>query len=292
MVDDRTLLEEIADLVAAEAIEDDCAVLPLNGSCLVATTDMLHQSTDFPPGMSDVQAGWMAAAASLSDIAAMGAMPWGLLIAVGLDLPHRLRPVMEGAVACGKEAGCPIIGGDIDFHQELTIVTTGIGSVEKEFLVRRRGSQPGDVICVTGSLGRAQAALEGHTKYQRFLFEPHPRVREGQQIGRAGATSMMDISDGLALSLYDLLKVNSVGYTIDSRRLPFITDIPEYKAKEYALYGGGDYELLFTIPPHRMTRLTIDFSIIGEVIEERTVLLDGAPLAAKGYQHTWEVNKE
>ncbi|MDD1672373.1 MAG: thiamine-phosphate kinase [Methanomicrobiales archaeon] len=291
-MDDRALLRDIADLVAAEATDDDCAVLLLNGSFLVATTDMLHQSTDFPPGMTDFQAGWMAAAASLSDIAAMGARPWGLLIAVGLDLPHRLRPVLEGAVACGKSVECPIIGGDIDSHQELTIVTTGIGSVEKEYLVRRRGSQPGDLICVTSILGRAQAALEGYIQYRRFLFEPRPRVREGQQIGRAGATSMMDLSDGLALSLHDLLRVNNAGYTIESRRLPIISDIPEHKAQELALYGGGDYELLFTIPPDRVTELTIDHHIIGTVIQDHTVLLDGVPLEARGYRHTWQVTND
>lgn len=287
MVDDRTLLEDIADLVAAEATDDDCAVLPLNGSFLVATTDMLHQSTDFPLGMTDFQAGWMAAAASLSDIAAMGARPWGLLIAVGFDLPHRLRPVIEGAVACGKSVECLIIGGDIDSHQELTIVTSGFGSVEKEYLVRRRGSKVGDLICVTGTLGRAQAALEGHTQYQHFLFQPNPRVREGQQIGRSGATSMMDLSDGLALSLHDLLRVNNAGYAIESRWLSIISDIPEHKAQELALYGGGDYELLFTIPPNRVTGLIIDYQIIGTVIQEHTVLLDGVPLEARGYQHTW-----
>lgn len=288
MVDDRALLREIAGLLSAGAIENDCAILPMNGSFLVATTDMLHQSTDFPMGITDFQVGWMAAAASLSDIAAMGAEPCGLLVAVGLDLPHRLRPVMEGAAACGKDVGCPIIGGDIDSHQELTIVTTAIGSVQREYLVKRRGSNVGDLICVTGMLGRAQAALEGNQRYQRFLFEPRPRIREGQQIGRAGATSMMDLSDGLALSLHDLLNVNSGGYAVESSRLPAITDVPERTAHMLACFGGGDYELLFTIPADRTSSLTVKYHVIGQVIHEHAVLLDGAPLEAKGYQHTWK----
>jgi len=246
-VDDRDLLESIIDLVGTERARDDCAVLPVGEGILVATTDMLHTKTDFPEGMTDWQCGWMAVAVTLSDIASMGAAPRWILLAVGLDRPERLRPVMEGAKACCDRYGAELVGGDIDSHDELTLVSTGLGRAEPAHLVRRRGSRPGDLVCVTGVLGRAQAAIEGYAQYRRNLFEPQPRVAEGQILARSGATSMMDISDSLALSLHDLTLANPCGYRVDSAMVPVVEDIPYEKALDLALYGGGDYELLFTI---------------------------------------------
>ncbi len=289
MVDDRTLLAMIGDLVGADRIEDDCAILPLDGTTLVATTDMLHEQTDFPAGMNEMQMGWMAVAATLSDIAAMGASPALLLIAVGLDRAERLLPIMEGAKACCSAYNTPLAGGDIDDHQELTLVTSAIGFTEHP--VRRRGSCVGDRICVTGILGQAHAALQGHHQYDCFLFEPHPRIAEGKAIAQAGATSLMDISDGLALSLHDLATANEVGYAIETRRLPRPGDVAEEEALEYALFGGGDYELLFTIPPGQLPFLEIPATMIGEVVPLHGVFADGIPLPARGYQHQWEMGR-
>jgi thiamine-monophosphate kinase len=287
-VDDRDLLESIIDLVGDRA-RDDCAVLPLGESILVATTDMLHTKTDFLEGMTDWQCGWMAIAVTLSDIASMGAAPRYILLAVGLDRPERLRPVMEGAKACCDRYHAELVGGDIDSHDELTLVSTGLGTVEPAHLVRRKGSQAGDLVCVTGVLGRAQAAIDGYTQYQRVLFQPQPRVTEGQILGRSGATSMMDISDGLALSLSDLTLANPCGYRITSAMIPVIEDVPYEKALELALYGGGDYELLFTIPGEKLPLDGVTYHVIGHVVGEPGAFLDGMPLERRGYQHRWKV---
>jgi thiamine-monophosphate kinase len=286
-VDDRDLLESIVDLVGVDRTRDDCAVIPMGETVLVATTDMLHTKTDFLPGMTDWQCGWMAIAVSLSDIASMGAAPRWVLLAVGLDRPERLRPVMEGAKACCDRYGAGLVGGDIDSHDELTLVSTGLGTVEPAHLVRRQGSRPGDLICVTGILGRAQAAIDGYSQYRKFLFEPQPRVAEGQLLGRSGATSMMDISDGLALSLYDLTLANRCGYRVTSAMIPVIEDIPYEKALELAVYGGGDYELLFTIPPERLPLEGMAYQVIGHVIGEPGAFLNGVPMERRGYQHRW-----
>jgi thiamine-monophosphate kinase len=288
VVDERTLLATLTSLLGAETLANDCALVPLDDVFLVATTDMLHEQTDFPPEMSDWQRGWMAAAASLSDIAAMGARPILLLIAVGLDRPDRLRSLMEGAVACCKEHGTTLGGGDIDSHQELTLVSTGIGIAGRDRVVRRTGARAGDAICVTGILGRAQAALIGHRPYERSLFEPRPRIREGAVIADSGATSMMDISDGLALSLHDLARVNEVGYEIHADQLPIIPELPPDEARDLALFGGGDYELLFTIPHTSLPLPGLDVYHIGDVIADHQVLVDGRPLPARGYQHWWK----
>jgi len=286
-VDDRDLLESIIDLVGDRA-RDDCAVLPMGDVILVATTDMLHTKTDFLEGMTDWQCGWMAIAVTLSDIASMGAAPRYILLAVGLDRSERLRPLMEGAKACCDRYGAELVGGDIDSHDELTLVSTGLGTVEPAHLVRRRGSRAGDLVCVTGVLGRAQAAIEGYARYRKFLFEPQPRVTEGQILGRNGATSMMDISDGLALSLFDLTLANPCGYRITSAMIPVIEDIQYEKALEFALYGGWDYELLFTIPGEKLPLDGMTYHVIGHVVGEPGAFLNGMPMERRGYQHRWK----
>lgn len=287
-MDDRALLSGILDLVDRDQAGDDCAVLPCGDLLLVVTTDMVHEATDFPPGMTEWQKGWMAAAVTVSDIAAMGASPVALLIAVGLDRPDRFRPLMEGAAACCRRYGGAIVGGDIDRHRELTVVTTGLGTVEPERIVRRRGSRPGDLVGITGVPGRAQAALEGYPQFREYLLEPQPRVKEGMALGKAGATAMMDTSDGLALSLHDLQAVNDCGFAIASVLLPIPGGVPEAQARSLALFGGGDYDLLFTIPEGRLPVPGVDARIIGRVVRERGVVLDSEPLPARGYAHVWE----
>jgi thiamine-monophosphate kinase len=248
---------------------------------------MLHETTDFPAGMTDWQIGWMSAAVTLSDIASMGATPSILLLAVGLDHPQRLREIMRGARDCCSQAGARIAGGDIDHHAELTIVSSGLGMVAPGHIVRRSGASAGDLICVTGVLGCAQAALNGYHQYDKSLLEPQARVREGEVLGRNGATSMMDLSDGLAISLYDLFEANSCGYSVNSGKIPTPAGVPPDEALNLALYGGGDFELLFTVPCDRAIPAGIHCSVIGTVIRDHCVLLDGYVMDRKGYEHTW-----
>jgi thiamine-monophosphate kinase len=238
--------------------------------------------------MSDWQIGWMSAAVTLSDIASMGAEPKYLLIAVGLDTWQNLAGVMQGAQDCCTRFGAAIIGGDIDRHGELTVVTTGLGLVDKNHLVRRTGAQPGDLVCITGTPGQAQAYLDGYLQYQKALFEPQPRVEAGQHLGRAGVSAMMDDSDGIALSLYDLLSVNECGFSLDSTKLPIPAGIPAKEARELALYGGGDYELIFTVPPQRHPVDGVSYTVIGTTIKEKIVIIDDQPVEKRGYQHRWE----
>lgn len=286
-MDDRDLLRNVVAIIGEENCRDDCAVLPYGENFLVATTDMLHETTDFPKGMTDWQAGWMSAAVTISDIAAMGAVPAYLLIAVGLDKAGRLSGILQGAKDCCDRFGAKIVGGDIDHHGELTVVTTGLGTVEKDRIVRRCGSGVGDAICVTGTPGRAQAALDGYHIHDPALLEPQPRVKEGRILGAAGVTAMMDVSDGIALSLHDLRSVNPCGYAVDTALLPLPESVPEPAAREMALYGGGDFELIFTCPKDRLPVKGVRYTVIGEVIPDPVVLADGQPLPKRGYQHRW-----
>jgi len=285
-VDERELRKVVREVIGSEHTLDDCAAFPCGAGLLVTTTDMLHEETDFPPGMTDWQRGWMGAAVTISDIAAMGADPACVLMAVGLDRSARLRDILEGAKACCERCGAVLAGGDLDSHRELTIVSSGIGFADQ--VVRRGGARPGDLIGITALLGRAQAALDGYRHYERFLFEPMPRCEEGRILARAGVTAMMDISDGLVASLHDMLDANECGFSIGSALLPPIEGVDPGRSREYALFGGGDFELLFTCPPQILPLSGVEIRVIGTVIEEHTVRIDGKVASPRGYLHTWD----
>lgn len=288
-MDDRALLSSVRAVIGDRDLGDDCAVIPLGDRCLVLTTDMLHASTDFPEDMTDWQRGWMAAAVTLSDIASMGAEPLALLLAAGLDDPGRLEAITRGASDCCLRHGGRLVGGDIDRHDELTLVSTALGEIEPGLLVLRSGASPGDLVCVTGTPGRAMAGLDEWDGHRLALLEPQPRVREGRALARAGASAMMDLSDGLALSLYDLTRVNRCGFRLRPESLPRPVGVPEPSATEFALYGGGDFELLFCISADRFPVDGVEATVIGEVTgEEGAVLFDGALVERRGYEHHWE----
>jgi thiamin-phosphate kinase len=171
---------------------EDCAVIDItDAEYLVATTDMFHRTTDFPEEMSAWQIGWMSAAGTLSDIAAMGAHPCGLLVSIGLpDIPPVfVESMIEGLSACARECGTAIIGGDTDSHQELTITGTALGRVRKDQILRRRGAQVGDLVCVTGAKRSdpPEAWRAGRRSGLRHRVSRHSRRRhEGTGIrGRA-----------------------------------------------------------------------------------------------------------
>ena len=285
-MDERALKRVVMEVVGRDAVLDDCAILPLDDRFLVISTDMLHASTDFPEQMTDWQVGWMSVAVTLSDIAAMGADPADILLAVGLDDPSRLRPILEGAKACCDAYGARFAGGDLDSHRELTLVSSGTGFTRKP--VRRAGSKVGDVVGIVGVPGRAQAALEGHTEYQQFLFTPCPRVEEGRLLAAAGASSMMDVSDGLLASLFDMQEANSCGYEIITSQIPLIEGVHPDLALDLALRGGGDFGLLFTCRPEVLPLPIPELYVIGRVIEEPSVKIDGQPVEVIGYQHHWD----
>lgn len=285
-MDERALKRVVVEVLGKEAVIDDCAILPVGDTFLVESTDMLHASTDFPDGMTDWQIGWMSVAVTLSDIAAMGADPSDILLAVGLDEPSRLRAILEGAKACCDTYGARFAGGDLDSHRELTLVSSGTGFSRRP--VRRAGSRVGDVVGIVGIPGRAQAALEGYPEYQQYLFTPRPRIDEGRVLAAAGATSMMDISDGLLASLFDLRDANACGYEISTSQIPAIAGVPHDIGLDLALRGGGDFGLLFTCPAGILPLPIPELYVIGRVIAEHEVVVDGQPAAVRGYQHRWD----
>ncbi|HCP32367.1 TPA: hypothetical protein DIT45_03890 [Candidatus Acetothermia bacterium] len=167
----------------------------------------------------------------------------------------------------------------------------GIGEATQPVL--RKGAQLGDLVCVTGELGRTQAALHlfaaGSLKRANTLFCFSPRIAWGCKLAGL-ATSMIDISDGLAHSLHLLAHESKVGCSIKEAGFPVIFDLHEVLApterSEALLFGGEDYELLFTLPERLISAIDkeVCYSVIGKVTKGG-VLLDGSKLPDRGYEH-------
>jgi thiamine-monophosphate kinase len=277
-ISERQLIKRISKILGG-IIEDDCATIDIDDRYLVVTTDMLHRETDFPQIMTPWQIGWMVVAVNLSDIAAMGASPAGLLIAAGLTPDTNLSftdELFTGFLDCASAFDTTILGGDIDSSRELTITGCALGFVEKDLILRRTGARPGDLLCTTGFLGSAGAGLYAlnqsdlENKFISYLLKPHPRLKEGRALAFSrSVTSMMDNSDGLALSIYDLSRVNNVGFVVKEENLPIAPGIEEMvgheKAIEFAISAGGDFELIFTINPDSLeaAKKACDLNVIG-----------------------------
>ena len=300
---ERDLILRISEILGGVE-NDDCAVIDAGERYLVVTTDMLHRKTDFPDIMNPLQMGWMSVAVNLSDIAAMGAEPAGVLIAAGLppeaDL-YFIDELFSGFGDCASYYGTRILGGDTDSHQELTITGTALGFVEKDRVIRRKGAREGDLLCTTGSLGGAGAGLLAwqvgrlDSPFIEKLLEPEPRLAEGRALALSGAvTAMMDNSDGLALSLSDLAGVSQVGFVVDEDAIPIAPGLSEAvgkkAAQELVMSAGGDFELVFTVRREDLegARRACKLTVIGEVVNEGIwIEKDGErkPIAAKGYEH-------
>ncbi|SFR63116.1 thiamine-monophosphate kinase [Halogeometricum rufum] len=289
-MDERSALRLLAaDLPAAG---DDAAVV--NG--LVVTTDMLHETTDFPTGTTRYTAGWRAVAASLSDVAAMGADATAAVAAYGaptLD-ETELRDFVRGAREACEAAGADYVGGDLDTHGEFTVATTALGETDAPIL--RSGATPGDVVCVTGALGRSAAALRafdaGDHDRANDLFRFTPRVAAGVAL-RPHATAAMDSSDGLARSLHQLADASDCGFEVEWDAVPVhdaVTDYARDPDDERAMiaYFGEDFELVFTLPAGAVSAvrdaLSVPLTVVGDVTREG-VLADDVPLPDEGYTH-------
>jgi thiamine-monophosphate kinase len=287
---------EVLRLIAARvaAAGDDAAILPFAETSLLLTTDMLHRETDFPAGTTPRTIGWRSVAVSLSDLAAMGARPLAVLLALAdADLDEDLvSGILDGAISCCKQASTEHVGGDIDRQQELTLVSTGVG--EAIHPVQRGGATVNDLICVTGEIGRTAAGLalfsSGALREANDLFCFPPRIGWGMKLAGV-ASSMIDISDGLAHSLHLITSRIDTGFEIDWDRLPISptlisSGIAGDELREAALFTGEDYELLFTVPADRIGEIDpgVRFTIIGRVREDG-YFIDGDELPDRGYEH-------
>jgi thiamine-monophosphate kinase len=277
-------------------IGDDAAVWqPTPGAQIVVTTDSLVERVHFRRDWTDWESlGHKTLAVNVSDLAAMGAIPKLAVISLGLDGGERiddLQALYSGLGALARRLGMTIAGGDIvRSPQGLILHVTAIGETPGQRVLTRSGAGVGDLIGVTGTLGASAAGLgllglncddarrraaTAHHLIEAHL-RPEPRVALGAVLLRLGATSAMDLSDGLLGDLPKILAASGVAARLDEKTIPVAAAVRALFPDEWvdlALRGGEDYELLFTAP--RRTWDAIDraareaggtVTAIGEVI--------------------------
>ncbi|MFC4139197.1 MULTISPECIES: thiamine-phosphate kinase [unclassified Microbacterium] len=281
---------------------DDAAVIAAPSGAVVATTDTLVHGPDFRLAWSSgFDLGWKAAAVNLADVAAMGATPTALLVALAVPRDLRLSFVEQLAdgfhAACDALApGCAVVGGDLTVSDVLTIAVTALGDLGGVRAVTRSGARPGDVVAIAGEMGLAAQGLgvlfgrfrDGDTPIPvdaaaltseeraavTAQLRPVPPIGLGPVAAVAGATAMMDVSDGLALDAGRMADASEVTIALDRAALGI--------HPRRALAGGEDHALLATFPGDA---LPPGFRRIGRVIArtEHPVLHDGEPVGPLGW---------
>ena len=290
----------------ASGIGDDCAAIPAGDGQLVVSVDLAVEGVHFRRDwLTPEEIGWRATAAALSDLAADGARPTGVLTSIGLprDTPEAdLLGLASGIGAAVRSAGARLLGGDLTGSDLWVIDVTVLGHAPRR--VTRDGAVPGDSLWVTGTLGGARAALQAWQDGQepapdaRAAFaHPVPRWETGLALAAAGATAMIDLSDGLAGDAAHLAAASDCGMVIELERLPVAPAARALagaaEAPAFAARGGEDYELLVAMPPgfagprSLATATRVPLTLIGWV-ESGTgakLLLNGAPVVLRGYDH-------
>jgi thiamine-monophosphate kinase len=258
-------------------IGDDCAILrPPPGHDLLVTTDFLIEDLHFVRSkQTAAEIGWKALARGLSDIAAMGGTPQAALFSLAAApwvCRNFLADFYKGARKLAALHKVSIVGGDLSVAPRFVCDVTVIGSAPRGKALRRSGARPGDIIAVSGPLGRAAAA--NYVEHPG----PQPRFDAGRPLRKAGATACMDLSDGLAMDLHRLALESGVSAALDG-----VLPSAPGATLDHALFGGEDYELLATLPPK--ARLPRGFTRIGVVVKGKPgkVTFAGAPLPPKGW---------
>ncbi|MDP5015773.1 MAG: thiamine-phosphate kinase [Dolichospermum sp.] len=325
-IGEQGLLERLQRFCPADIIGDDAAVLEtVPNQSLIVTTDMLVDGVHFSDvTTSPEDAGWRAAAANLSDLAAMGANPVG--ITVGLGLPgdvtvNWVERLYQGMTRCLEKYGVKIVGGDIVRSPITTLAITAFGQANPNFIIRRATAQLEDVIVVTGTHGGSRVGLEillhpeiGHhlkpeqkqaliTAHQR----PNPRLdvisilKEILTSPCPIPISGMDSSDGLADAILQICRASNVGAVIASTQIPLPSAFEGWltpkQSLEYALYGGEDFELVLCLPAEPalalVQKLGTGAAIIGTINPGSKVILhhekaeipDQVLSLSQGFQH-------
>ena len=293
-------------------IGDDCALLQIpDGKQLAVSVDTLVADVHFPADADPELIAERALRTNLSDLAAMGADP--LWFTLALTLPEAnedwLRSFSRGLFKCAREYGIALVGGDTT-SGPLSITIQVMGATQPHQTLRRDGANVGDFVLVTHFVGDGAAALaaiqnthtftDEHADYllQRF-YRPTPRLHESALI-RELASSALDISDGLVADLQHICDASDLGAVIDVESLPLSPALKsinnDSQAYQWALSGGDDYELCFTVAPEKMADIAmliaqekLQATVVGEMIAGSKVICEyeGEPfeLAKTGYQH-------
>lgn len=293
-----------------KGIGDDCAVIEKSGNQrYVVTTDALVENIHFLTRISTYkEIGQKAINVSISDISAMGAIPRFLFITIAIPKKMEYSNILElseGFRISSNRYNVIIAGGDtVRCKNNIFISITAIGTADKDRIIYRNGANSGDIIAVTGSLGKSHAGLrliqsgERNRKLEKFYHIPIPRVREGNILAKYGVSSMIDISDGLISEIKHICYSSGKGAVINTENIPISTEakIVAKKLKEnsldYALYGGEDYELLFTAPVNVFNKIKniLPVTKIGYITEETEEVISHRGICFNtGYDHFTDI---
>lgn len=296
---------------------DDASALSLaDGRALVINTDMLVWETDVPRGMTAYQAARKSVVMGVSDLAAKGVQPIAFMPSIGLPSSYPVTGVEEmarGFEAGAREYGAYVVGGDTNEACDVVIAGSALGIArESSIMKRNNGARPSDLLATTGTFGVTSAGLKHLLEGLELpgglekpildsIYMPRARVREGVALAATGAvTGCMDSSDGLAVSLYDLARSTGFGYRVtevpvDPAAVGFAM-LHGLDAADLALYGGEEYELVFTFRPGDEGKIRRAFDgvgcslhVIGTVTEEKgiSVEVNGwvKPIRRSGWEH-------
>lgn len=281
-------LRGLASHPAARGLADDCAVLEVGGESLILTHDMMVEGVHWLPGQDSADVAWKLLATNLSDLAAKGAEPLGVLL--GYTLADGNARFAEGLGAALAHFGVPLLGGDtVRGSGPQALGLTALGRATHCPVPSRSGARAGDSVWITGPVGRAMLGFEalsaGNASADTSAYRrPVPRLAEGRALAPL-VTAMMDVSDGLLLDATRMAEASGVTFALDPALIPLPANLPPDRARD-ALSWGDDYELLFTLPPG--TQPPCPATQIGIVRpRENAPLLLGsiAPEGPLGYEH-------
>lgn len=299
---EREAIEAVWRRLGRESLSDDAHYWRMGDRYALLTTDVIYGRTHIPGGVDYATAGRFFAAINLSDIAAMGGIPRTFLLALSVSPETPVEHVEEfeaGLVEVLDAHGVEFGGGDLKEGCGFTAAGALYGEVEAERIILRRGAEPGDLVYVTGKIGRAAASYhfwKSRGEDPHPMLEVEPRLREGRAASRY-VSAGMDLSDGIAEAVACLSQVNRVGIVVDYDSIPLhplAVEAIEDGADPFfiALTFGGDYELFLTVPPEReedfLRAMGGTVTRIGEVVKGESAVLKGGERFAfpeRGYQH-------
>lgn len=281
-------------------VGDDCAVIDIpDGHQLVTCVDTLVAGRHFPLDTSAHAIGYKAVAVNLSDLAAMGAKPHSIMLAISLPWADQdwLEDFAAGIYDCCQKFGVLLIGGDTTKSPTLTISVSAIGFVPHHQAITRSGAKSGQLICLSGQVGSAAFGLSHpDSRLRQDLDYPTPQVAFGLAL-RGFASSMIDISDGLAQDLGHILRASQCGAVLDLDKLPLadeLCDLELRQAMHYALSGGDDYQLVFSIDSDKLDKFhqkhpDLTVYVIGRTTTDKQLICQyrGEPhhINLKGFDH-------
>jgi len=303
-----------------KGIGDDCAILKYDKkTSLLLTSDSLFEDVHFSREyFLPEEIGEKAALVNISDIAAMGGMPFAALLNIGFNKKEKIfyiKKIINGLIKSFEKYKIQLIGGDTIAADKIFISITMLGLVNNKFILQRNGAKPGDIIFTTGNLGDSCAGLKLLIKkkrknislYEKKLIKKHLtpfiKLKEAQILARSGfLTSCMDISDGVMSDITRIAEESKVGAEIYVENLPVSDETKKVSLAfkenyfDYALYGGEDYELLFTVNKENKIKFLnfikkhkLNVFEIGRIIKDKCIYkITGSKRIKERYDKVWK----